>query len=127
MVRRDASRWGPLFARARALDSRSGAAVMCGLLDAIEHVPAPTRDLLVAAAVDWPAAAVRKLGLELVVDAQGPAAAYELAKDDPNARIRTWAESLLRAGRRPRGGHDPADEESGADAGATVGEHSSLF
>jgi hypothetical protein len=120
LVRRDPGRWGPLFARARALDSRSGAAVMCGLLDAIEDLPAPSHDLLTAEAVRWPDHAVRKIGLDLVADAQGPAAAYELARDDPNARIRTWAESLLRAAPYPRAGHDNADKEPGADAGATT-------
>lgn len=95
LVVNDPSRWGSLLARAYALDRRGGAAVMSGLLDAVEHLAAPAQDVLIAKAVVGSDHAVRRSGLELVATRHGIQAACDLAKHDPNTRIRSWAESLV--------------------------------
>ncbi|MBW3546598.1 MAG: hypothetical protein KY452_00460 [Actinobacteria bacterium] len=94
-ARRDSGAWGPVLARARALDARRGAAVAAGLLDAIDSLVPQVQELLVTEAIQWPDQAVRRLGLARIAEQQGPEAAYALAKDDPNARIRAWADSLM--------------------------------
>lgn len=97
IVRRDPTAWGHLFARARGMDRRGGAALMSGLLDAIDTLTAATQRLLIDAAVEWRNDAVRRLGLALIADRDGPQAAYDKAHHDPNARVRSWAQSLIEA------------------------------
>lgn len=95
VVARDSSAWSSVLARARVLDARGGAAVAAGILDAVEKLMPKVQDLLIREATRWPNQAVRQLGLVLVAERQGSVAAYELARDDPNARIRAWADSLM--------------------------------
>lgn len=95
VVARDSSAWSSVLARARVLDSRAGAAVAAGLLDSVENLLPKVQDLLIREATRWPNQAVRQLGLALVAERQGSDAAYVLARDDPNARIGAWAESLM--------------------------------
>lgn len=83
-----------MFARTRDLDARGSAAVVAGLLDVIEDLVPKVQDLLIREATRWPDQKVRRLGLALVVDREGREVAYALAKDDPNARIGAWADSL---------------------------------
>ena len=79
------------------MDRRGGAALMSGLLDAIDALTAATQRLLIDAAVEWPNEAVRRLGLARIADRDGPQAAYDKAHNDPNARVRSWAQSLIDA------------------------------
>lgn len=94
-VRGDSGPWGPVLARARALDASGGAAVAAGLLDAIDRLLPQVQEVLLGQSILWPDHSVRRLGLARVAQQQGPAAAYALARDDPNARIRAWADSLM--------------------------------
>lgn len=97
IVRLEPTAWSHVFARAREIDRRSGAALMSGLLDAIDATAAPTQRLLIDAAVKWPNEAVRRLGLALIADRDGPQDAYDRAHNDPNARVRSWAQSIIGA------------------------------
>ena len=47
VVARDPSAWSSVFARARVLDARGGAAVAAGLLDAVESLMPKAQDLLI--------------------------------------------------------------------------------
>jgi uncharacterized protein YjeT (DUF2065 family) len=89
--------WGAIWTRARQLDARNAAAVVAGLLDAIDALTPPAQELLIQQATKWPDNAVRTLGLKLLAARHGADAAYQLAKDDPNTRIRAWAESLVQS------------------------------
>jgi hypothetical protein len=97
IVRSDPTTWSHLLARAREIDRRGGAALMSGLLDAIDALAAPTQKLLIDAAVAWRSEAARRLGLALIADRDGSQAAYDRAHNDPNARVRSWAQSLIEA------------------------------
>jgi len=94
-VARNPAAWSSVLARARVLDARGGAAVAAGILDAVEKLMPKVQDLLITEATHWPNHVVRQLGLALVAERQGSDAAYALARDDPNARIRAWADSLM--------------------------------
>ncbi len=98
--------WTSLLARARKLDARSAAAIVAGLLDGVDSLPPPVQALLIHQAIRWPHQTVRQLGLGLLADLEGPEAAQVLAKNDPNKRIRDWADSLLTSPptRHPSGG-----------------------
>ena len=95
LVRRDPGRWRSLFARAGELDARSAAAVMSGVLDSIDCLEANVQAVMIHRATRWPEPGVRRLGLSLVAEREGVEAAYAIAKDDPNARIRAWAEAFV--------------------------------
>ena len=104
---REPTLWATLFTRARELDTRSAAAIMAGLLDAIEALEPLVQKLLIREATRWPDPAVRRAGLAFVADREGPEAAVKLAADDPSARVRAWARSLMstsEAGRRTSSG-----------------------
>jgi hypothetical protein len=73
LVRADPGVWGATVARARELDSKNGAAVMRGVLDAIAVLPEPARKLIVALCADWPQHDVRKAARELSSPATNPA------------------------------------------------------
>ncbi|MGQ0826009.1 MAG: hypothetical protein ACT4OX_13445 [Actinomycetota bacterium] len=94
-ARHDPNAWSWLLSRARDLDARSAAAIATGLLDAIECFDECVQQLLVTEATRWPHAAVRRGGIELVAEREGPEAAYAIGKDDPNTRVRAWAASLV--------------------------------
>lgn len=104
---REPTLWASLFARTRELDARSAAAIMAGLLDSIDALESLVQKLLIKEATRWPDQAVRRAGLALVADREGPEAAVKLAANDPNARVRAWAASLMstsETGRRTSSG-----------------------
>jgi hypothetical protein len=120
---REPAVWATLFARTRELDARSAAAVMSGLLDVIDALEPPVQELLIRKATRWPDQAVRRAGLALVADRDGPEMAVKLAANDPNARVREWAKSLRST--------SPTDRRIGAGVEAhatpTEGESTTLF
>lgn len=125
VVARDSSAWSSVLARARVLDARAGAAVAAGILDAVESLLPKVQDLLIGEATRWPNQAVRQLGLALIAERQGSDAAYALARDDPNARIRAWAVSLMtpspsRDAPVTAGAHRPATAEGEVEAPPTL-------
>jgi hypothetical protein len=95
LVADDPTDVGAVFERTGAVDARSAAAIMAGLLDVIDHVDVATRNRLIDAAVEWPEHGVRRAGIELVAARDGEIIAHGLAARDPNARIREWAPTLL--------------------------------
>ncbi len=112
-VSREPAVWATLFARTQELDARSAAAVMSGLLDAIDALEPLVQRLLIKEATRWPDQAVRRAGLAFVADREGPQAAFRLAENDPTAQVREWARSLMsksstgRPGRPARPGAEP--------------------
>ncbi len=114
----DPAAWSSVLARARALDARGGAAVAAGILDAVASLMPKVQDLLIREATRWPNQAVRQLGLALVAEPQGSDAAYALARDDPNARVRAWADSLM----NPSPSRDRPSTASAHRPAATKGE-----
>ncbi len=99
LLRQDSAMWVGVLARADDVNARSAASIMLGVLDAVEVLPAPVRNLLIARAIRWPDKAVRRHGYELLAEADGAQAVYKIAKDDPNAQLRGWAEKLVQAPR----------------------------
>lgn len=95
LVARDMAEVETLIERTDAVDARAAAAIMAGLLDAIDRADGAMRDRLIDAAIGWPDHGVRRAGIELVAARDGAEAAHRLAVRDPNARIRDWAPSLL--------------------------------
>lgn len=95
LVADDPTAVGAVFERTGAVDARSAAAIMAGLLDVIVRVDAASRDRLIDAAIEWPEHGVRRAGIELVASRDGAIVAHELAARDTNARIREWAPTLL--------------------------------
>lgn len=59
LVKRDPAIWGSVLQRSNGLDSRSGAAVMLGLLDAIDSLPEPAQSVLRQRGAGWPHRDVR--------------------------------------------------------------------
>ncbi len=82
---------GPVLARALALDSRHGAAVALGLLDAADRLDTETAAGLVDTCLDWPAPSVRLPALKRLAAAGRDAEALERAERDRAAHIRRWA------------------------------------
>ncbi len=39
---------------------------------------------------------VRRIGYAAIAERQSPEAAYALARNDPNARVQTWAQTLIK-------------------------------
>ena len=121
---REPAVWATLFARTRELNARRAAAVMAGLLDAVDAFEPSVQKLLIKEATRWPDQAVRRAGLVLVADREGPEAAVKLAANDPNARVRAWAGSLMNTSETGR------CTSSGVEAHATPtqeGESPTLF
>lgn len=112
LIERGLAEVSALFDRTGEVDARAAAAIMAGLLDSVDSCDASTRDRLIDRAVAWPDHGVRRVGIELVADRDGADAAYGLAIEDPNARIRDWAPSLLAD--KNGEGDSPVDDRTGA-------------
>lgn len=95
LVGRQPERWSDVFERAGHLDARAAAAIVSGLLDVIDSLPAATQEFLIDEAVRWPNHSVRRLALGLVAGRRGREAARALAAADANAGVRDWATSLV--------------------------------
>ncbi len=124
LVRRNLVSWSHVYTRARALDSRGGAALMAGLLDAADALADHVRRLVVNVAVGWPHGDVRKAGLVLLAADDGVQSAHDRAMRDRNAQIRAWGAALLDDPSRP-----PVSEPGSAaePASKRLGPQRSLF
>lgn len=120
----DAEHVEALIGRTGAVDARAAAALMAGLLDRADGMDAEHRNKLVDDAIGWPDHSVRRSGIEMVALRDGVEAAYRLAVEDPNARIRDWAPSLLAD--RP-GDAGPDEEGDEPLARASRDDQQSLF
>ena len=86
-----------LLARAAELNARDSAAVMAGVLDSLDVLPSAAQTLLIEKAKAWLQQGVRRAAFECIQARDGKQAAYLLARDDPNAKIRAWASTLVRS------------------------------
>lgn len=88
--------WGQILRRARDAGSQAGAAIMQGLLDAIDTLPPAAVDLIQTRALAWGRADVRHAALHLLAETD-PDAAHALGAQDANDTIRKWAAGCSRA------------------------------
>jgi len=95
LLAREPAGWSALWRRAGELDAQSAAAVAAGLLDRVDVLIPDAQALVVKEATSWPDHTVRRLALEYVAAHDGPKVAARLGRNDPNARIRAWAASLI--------------------------------
>jgi len=109
-LRRDPRRLASLAGRALELDSRDGAAVMAGVLDAIEVLDDRTARRAIELGLDWPRGSVRIQALDLLAafDAE---LARSLAAVDPDAKVRRW---ISRRARRDALASHPTHREAGS-------------
>lgn len=77
--------------RALRLDSRHGAAVVLGLLDATDRLDAETTADVLDIGLDWPSASVRLPALERLAATGRGAEALERAEGDRAEHVREWA------------------------------------
>ena len=96
LVAGEPAAWTRLLKRAQDLDARHGAAVVAGMFDSIERPPGAAQDWLVTKGTTWPHHSVRRAALEAVAVRDGAPVAFQLARADPNAKIRDWAATLGR-------------------------------
>lgn len=82
---------GPVLARARELDSRHGAAVALGLVDATDRLDDATAAEVVDLGLDWPDPSVRLPALKRLAAAGRDDEAVDRAEGDRAAHIRRWA------------------------------------
>ena len=94
-IRREPARWGAMITRARELDARHRAAIMAGLMDAIDALEPPAQRFVVGRALTSRDHGVRRLALQHLAQNGDVDKAYALAKVDPNRRIRDWADDLV--------------------------------
>ena len=125
LLDREPAGWPRLLARARDLDSRHGAAAVAGMFDSIESLPAKAQALLVTKGTAWPHQSVRRAALEFVAARDGADVAYQLAHADPNAKIRAWANTLVKPVRELRG--DVEESQGDRDLSANDGDQAALF
>ena len=97
LVAQDPAAWAQVLARAQDLDARHGAAVVAGMFESIEHMPAAAQAWLVTKGTTWPHQSVRRAALKVVAARDGADVAFQLAHADPNAKIRDWAATLDRS------------------------------
>ena len=91
LVAREPAAWPRVLARAQDLDARHGAAVVAGMFESIELMPAAAQAWLVTKGTTWPHQSVRRAALEVVAAREGADVTFQLAHADPNAKIRAWA------------------------------------
>ena len=94
-VRRNPILFDKTQARARSLGGQDGAAIILGVLDAIEALETSTARRAIAFGLDWPLGSVRLHALDLLaaIDLE---AARRRAATDPDKKVRAWT------GPRPR-------------------------
>lgn len=89
-LRRDPGQFASVVERALGLEPRGGAAVMAGVLDAVEVLGADDARASIAMGLAWPRGSVRIQALDLVAEVD-PEAAAQRATGDPDAKVRAWA------------------------------------
>jgi hypothetical protein len=71
LVRADPGIWGAMVARAKELDARSRAAVVRGILDAIDTLVPPAATMFLGLAANWPQHDVREAARQLTLRPNG--------------------------------------------------------
>lgn len=83
LVRRDPTTWGSVLQRAGELEARNGAAVLRGLLDAVDSLPERAQSVLVRRAAVWPQRDVRAAAEALTARARRPRSTPRGAPNTP--------------------------------------------
>ena len=100
LVRHDPGGWVDVWKQAQALDPPATGAALAGMLDAVAHVREPSASEILVMGLAWPRGFVRVVALERLAERNGSGVAVELAKDDPDSRVRAWADKRLRSATR---------------------------
>jgi hypothetical protein len=104
LVARSPARSGSFLQRARDLGGEAGGAILRGLLDSVDHLPALVARAARTEALEHTRSEVRIAALELLAR-QDPAAARARALGDSSKKVRLWAATcpgtLPRAETRP--------------------------
>jgi hypothetical protein len=111
VLAQDPATWPMLLARAAELNARDSAAVMAGVLDSLDVLPPAAQRLLIDKAKTWPQQGVRRAAFDFILARDGKQAAYLLARDDPNAKIRAWASTLVRSESQSAPDDEPASSD----------------
>jgi len=127
VLAREPGAWERLLATAQDLDARHGAAVVAGMFDSIEFMPAAEQARLVTKGTTWPHQHVRRAALEVVAARDGADVAFRLAHTDPNAKIRAWAATLSRPTPGPHGLEGGDGSHRNADQTRGSGDQAALF
>lgn len=85
--------------RAIELDPAHGAAVVAGVLDALEALDDESAASAIEIGLAWPRSSARLVALELLAGRAGIAEAVRRAANDPDAKVRQWGAKLARQGR----------------------------
>ena len=126
LVAKEPAAWPRVLAGAEDLDARHGAAVLAGMFDRIEVMPAAAQAWLVIKGTAWPHQSVRRAALEVVAARDGAPVAFQLAHADPSAKIRAWAATLGRS--RPGApGLEVGDSHGDRDRSHGNGDQATLF
>src|SRR5205085_7834152 len=103
LLRQRPERLDDIFARTQALSARDAAAVVAGIIDASDALDDQRAQHLLKIGLGWPAGWVRLVALERLAGRHGLDAARRLAADDPDARIRRWAQKPDQKPQRAKG------------------------
>jgi len=120
-LRQRPERLDDVFARAQALGARDAAAVVAGIIDASDALDHQRAQRVLEIGLGWPAGWVRLVALERLAGGHGLDAARRLAADDPDARIRQWAQKTDQKPQRAKapGRSESAESETGSIAPGT--------
>jgi len=94
-LRKDPGRLTSLTGRALELDSRHGAAVMAGILDAVDVLDQRTARQAIERGLGWPRGSVRVQALDLLAGVDVELARARAAVD-PDAKVRAWTSRRAR-------------------------------
>lgn len=109
-LRRDPRKLTALTGRALELDSRHGAAVMAGILDAIDVLDRGSARQVIERGLGWPRGSVRVQALDLLAAFDAELARARAAVD-PDAKVRSW---IARRARRDAAGARARQGEAGS-------------
>ena len=120
-LRQRPERLDDVFARTQALSARDAAGVVEGTIDAFDALGQQRAQRVLEIGLGWPAGWVRLVALERLAGGHGLDAARRLAADDPDARIRQWAQKTDQKPQRAKapGRSESAESETGSIAPGT--------
>jgi hypothetical protein len=98
LVAAEPDRWRRLLELSAAMDSRDGAALAAGIMDAAAHVPPPERSDVLEAGLCSGSGMVRLAALPAFAELAGPAAAMARAAADLSSKVRAWTPKTAQLG-----------------------------
>ncbi len=124
-VERHPERWRDVIDASAALSSRDAVAIVAGVMDAADHVPADDRPALAQIGVRHGSGTVRVAALPILASTAGTQAAMSAAQRDPSTKVRAWTPRDSPSGSGPSG--DDATASSVADPSGSAMGQASLF